>query len=66
MHIYPLITPKPRRVSKNLINKSGRATCKLQLCLNELGLIRAGFQIVKLQSKAHETANQFYTVKFLS
>ena len=56
---HTLLTPKPRQLGKNSINKSCRATCKLQLCLNELGLIRASFQIVKLQSKAHETVNQF-------
>ena len=66
MHIYPLITPKPRRVSKNLINKSCRSTCKLQLWLSDLGLIRAGLQIATRPCTTHETTNQFYIAKFQS
>ena len=65
--VHPPISPNPWRVSKNSITKSCRATCKLQLCLNELGLIQAGFQIVKLQSMAHETVNQLLDLeKFVS
>ena len=59
--VHPPISPNPWRVSKNLIPKSCRATCKLQLCLNELVLIRAGFPIIKLQSMAHEPINRFLT-----
>ena len=58
---HTLLTPKLRRVSKNSVNKSSRATCKLQLCLSELGPILAGLQIAMRQSIAHETINQFYT-----
>ena len=47
------VTPKPRRVSKNSINKSYRSTYHLQLFLSDLGLIRMGYQVASSQSQAH-------------
>ena len=47
------VTPKPRRVSKNSINKSYRSTYHLQLFLSDLGLIRKGYQVASSQSQAH-------------
>ena len=58
-HLRTTITPNLCRISKNSITKNCRATRDIQLCLNELGLIRAGFQIAKLQSMVHKTVNQF-------
>ena len=63
--VQAISTPNLWRVSKNSITKNCRATCDLQLCLNELGLIQAGFQIAKLWSMVHETVNQFLEI-FLS
>ena len=63
--VQAISTPNPWRVSKNSITKNYRATRDLQLCLNEVGLIQAGFQIAKLQSMVQETVNQFLQ-KFLS
>ena len=57
----------PRRIGARCLKKLCRATCKLQLCLNDLGLILASFQIVKHQSIAHETVNHNqHLAKFLS
>ena len=47
------VTPKPRRVSKNSINKNYRSTYHLQLFLSHLGLIRKGYQVASSQSQAH-------------
>ena len=49
-HLRTTVTPNPFRISKNSITKNCRATCDLQLCLNELRLIHHGFQNAKLQS----------------
>ena len=66
-HLCTIVTPNPCRISKKSITKNCRATRDLQLCLNELGLIRSGFQIAKLQSMVHETINQFLDLEnFLS
>ena len=62
--VQAISTPNPWRVSKNSITKNCRATRDLQLFLNELGLIRAGFQIAKLQSMVLETVNQFLDLEF--
>ena len=65
--VQAISTPNPWQVSKNSITKNCRATRDLQLCLNELGPIRAGFQIGKLQSMVHEIVNQLLDLeKFVS
>ena len=48
------VTPKPRRVSKNSINKSCRSTYQLQLLLKLQRLIRPGLGDTRFQSGVHE------------
>ena len=48
------VTPKPRRISKNSINKSCRSTYQLQLLLKLQRLIRPGLGDTRFQSGVHE------------
>ena len=48
------VPPKPRRVSKNSINKSCISTYQLQLFLKRQSLIRPGLGDTRLQSGVHE------------
>ena len=51
------VTPKPRRVSKNFINKSCRSTRHLQLFLKRQSLIRPGWRDTRLQRRVNENWN---------
>ena len=60
------ITPKPRRVSKNSINKSCRSTYQLQLLLKLQSLIRPGLGDTRFQSGVHENSNMNFSHPRLS
>ena len=55
------ITPKPRRVSKNSINKSYRSTYQLQLLFRGFGLNLNGSRVISTQSAALETITRSQT-----
>ena len=51
VRLPPPLSPNLFVLCKNFINKSCRATCKLQLCFYGFGLDRLGFQTAMLQSR---------------
>ena len=60
------VSPKPRRVSKNSINKSCRSTYQLQLLLKLQSLIRPGLGDTRFQSGVHENSNMNFSHPRLS
>ena len=60
------VTPKPRRVRKNSINKSCRSTYHLQLLLKLQSLIRPGLGDTRFQSGVHENSNMNFSHPRLS
>ena len=55
------VTSKPRRVSKNSINKSCRSTYQLQLLFRGFGLNLNGSRVIATQSAALETVTRSQT-----
>ena len=55
------VPPKPRRVSKNSINKSCISTYQLQFLLKLQSLIRPGLGDMRFQSGVHENSNMNFS-----